>query len=35
MRGQAFLAPRALANNLIDKIALEDEAMAFLETQLS
>ncbi len=35
MRGQAFLAPRALANNLIDKIALEDEAMAFLESQLS
>jgi ClpP class serine protease len=35
MRGQAFLAPRALANNLIDKIALEDESMAFLETQLS
>jgi ClpP class serine protease len=35
MRGQAFFAPRALSENLIDRITSEDEAMAFLESQLS
>jgi hypothetical protein len=34
MRGQAFFAPRALQNNLIDRICSEDEAMAFLEATI-
>lgn len=34
MRGQAFFAPRALENNLIDGILSEEDAMAFLELKL-
>lgn len=35
MRGQAFFAPRALANNLIDGILSEEEALLFFESQLA
>lgn len=34
MRGQAFFAPRALANNLIDGILSEDAAMDYLVSRL-
>lgn len=34
MRGQAFFAPRALQNFLIDRICSEDQAMEFLEANL-